>query len=459
MSARDFLRLLADSPTIVRTLRQTYGSPEPDEQLRHAAAQVQRLVRSVHPALVQTRVAQIIRETPDARTLVLEAVEGDLPPHWPGQYVNVFVDIAGVRTSRPMSISSAPGEARMQLTIKRKAGGFVSAHLLDNVQQGDTLTISGPEGDFGYLPFRDGQDLVFIAGGSGITPLMGMMAHALQRDPDLRIHLLYGSTSPEQIIFRSRIEALAARYGRLDVTLSVDRPADGWSGQQGFIDGRMIRAALGPGGVQGKTFFVCGPPDLEQAVREALESMDVPRSRVRVELVGAAGDPTLQPDWPEGLEPGDELVLRVTGSESEVVAVAGESLLNSLERAGFAVPALCRSGACGSCRTRLVEGAVVFPREAGQRPSDEQAGYVNACVCYPVSDAVVQLPGPGLQRAGEREQELARAVDHGPVALTIQPRRERSGVQGSLWVRGALALGGLGLLVLLVVVAGIRWLP
>ena len=240
------------------------------------------------------------------------------------------------------------------------------------------------------------------------------------------------------------------------MTLSVDQPTDGWSGQQGLVDGRMIAAALGPDGIQGKTFFVCGPPAMEQAVREALESMNVPRARVRVELA-AAGDPTSLPDWPEGLEPGTELALRLTGSESEVVAVAGEPLLNSLERAGLTVPALCRSGACGSCRTRLVEGAVVYPGQ-GQRPSDEQAGYVNACVCYPISDAVIQILGQGLQRADDSLQDLPQAADPGPLSTSKRQQRKPSGGPGSYWIRSALALGGFSLFVFLVV-AGIHWLP
>lgn len=453
MSARDYLRLLADSPTIIRTLQETYGSHEPDEQWPQRAA-VHPAVNSVHPHLVQTRVARIVQETPDTRTLCLEAVDGDLPPHTAGQYVNVFVEISGVRTSRPMSISSAPGDVSMELTIKRKPGGFVSNHLVDNVQQDDRLTISGPEGDLSYMSFRDGKELVFIAGGSGITPFMGMMEQILERHPDVQIHLLYGSVDPEQIIFRDRIEALAGRHERLGLTLTVDRPDDQWRGQQGVIDHQMITAAVGARGVQDRTFFVCGPQAMERAVKEALERMGVPRGRVRGELAGPVDDPTTLPGWPEGLEPGDEVILGVSGSERTVTAKAGEPLLNSLERAGFALPALCRSGTCGSCRTRVMEGTVV-QRETSQRPSTEQADYVNACACYPVSDAVFQIPGESFQRADYQTTTLPEAAAHEPAPPPMG--RQAQGPLGA-WISGALALSGICLLVLLVV-AGFHWWP
>ena len=451
MSARDYLRLLADCPTIVRTLRETYGSHEQGALWRRRA-EVRRVVHAVHPNLVCTRVAEIIHEAPDTRTLCLEAVDGDLPPHTAGQYVNVFVDISGVRTSRPMSISSPPGAARMRLTVKRKPGGFVSSFLVDTLQQGDSLTISGPEGDASYLSFRDGEDLMVIAGGSGITAFIGMIEQVMEQRPGVSICLLYGAVEPEQIIFRDRIEALTAQYERLTVTLTVDRPTDEWSGGRGGMDRAKIEEALGPGGAGGKTFFICGPPAMERVVGRALAEMGVLRSRVRGELTGASHDPTSLPGWPEGVNLGDELNLTVANNQASLVVGAGEPLLNSLERAGFAVPALCRSGTCGSCRTRLVQGTVVHG-QAGQRQTDTKAGYVNACVCYPVSDVVVQIPGESFQIPGEPQQALAAPLNLEPPGPPA-PR----GSPGNLgaWIGSVLALGGFGLLVLLVV-ASIRW--
>jgi len=447
VSARIFLSLLADSGTIVHTLKRTYGAPRPREGWRDEVSGLRRAVRSVHPARVSTKVVEITPETPDTRTLVLDAAESELPPHLPGQYVNVFVEVDGVFTSRPLSISSVPGEDHLRLTIKRKPGGFVSGYLVDEVRVGDALVISGPEGDFRYLPFRDGQDLVFIAGGSGITPLMPMMEHILQRHPEVRIHLLYGSAEPGQVIFRDRIEALARRHDRLDVTLTVDRADDAWTGQQGLLDRRLINEAMGANGVEGRSFFLCGPPAMERAVRADLQSLGVSRSRVRSEVSGPHGDPTLLPGWPEELSPGDELVLRVEGNDQAVLAEAGEPLLNSLERAGLAVPALCRTGTCGSCRTRLLQGAVVRRGEAGHRPSDERAGYVNACVCYPVSDALIRIPGEAFGRAHEQAPAMPGPAE--PASAAAPAQRSRGAATG--WLLSAVALGWFALLCYLVV--------
>jgi ferredoxin-NADP reductase len=437
MSARDFLPLLADSRTIVRTLRQKYGTPDPSRELPYAAGDPTRAAAGVHPHHFQARVARVVDETPDVRTLVLIPEAGPLPPYLPGQYVNVFVEVNGVKTSRPMSITSAPnGGDELALTVKRMPDGFVSQHLTEAVQPGDVLTISGPEGDFHHSPVRDGDDLVFIAGGSGVTPFMGMTEHLLATRPDARIQLFYGSQDPAAIIYEERLRRLSAQHERLEVVFVVDEAAPGWEGEVGLIDEALLSRSLR--GAASETYFVCGPPAMQRAVKRHLEALGVVERRIRVEATGPAEDPTRLPGWPEALSPDQHVTLRIEGTDEQIEARTGEPLLNALERAGHAIPALCRSGCCGSCRTRVVSGDVVTPDAPGVRASDRSAGFVHACVGHATSDVTLRVSSARAKLTPDEPP---------PLSPVLEQLTEDAGLP---WLKIVLAVGALAFLIYLV---------
>jgi glycine betaine catabolism B len=397
-----YLRLLADVRTIVRTLRKAYGAPRPPAGERYRPDHARRIADRIHPSSVKVRIAQLRRETPDTTTLVVEATNGALPAFSAGQYVNVFVQVQGVRTSRPMSISAPPrADGAMELTIKRKEGGLVSGHLLETLKVGDELQISGPEGELHFNPVRDGRDLVFIAAGSGVTPFMGMIEEVLGRSSDVRVALLQGSRTADAIIFRDRLQALA-RGGRLRLCSTLSRSGPGWEGERGRIDAAMIGRFLEGEALAGKTFFVCGPLDLERDATRALVELGVSPSRIRVEPSGAIEDVTRRPDWPPAVRADQRFEIRVEGHAEAISARAGESLLSSFERAGVALPVLCRSGHCGSCRTRLFDGDVLRAAGPGQRHAESAAGFIHACVSHPLSDLrVAVLPDPRAHVEGD----------------------------------------------------------
>lgn len=452
MPARDYFPLLADGSTIVRTLRQKYGAPDPGLVSPYTPGEPLRLVAGVHPARLEVVVARTRDEGPGVRTLVLAPASGDLPPFLPGQYVNVFVEVAGVQTSRPMSISSLPRQDQeLELTVKRMPGGFVSAYLVEQVQVGDRLTISGPEGDFHHAPVRDGDDLVFIAGGSGITPFVAMAEQLLSARPEARILLLYGSRDPSQVIFGQRLRQLADQHPRLELVLTVEQADDSWDGEQGALDGALLRRHLGSRELARQTAFVCGPPAMQAAVVSDLVALGLSRARIRVEASGPAPDLAQLPGWPAALAPKQAFELRLEGTDQVVEASAGEPLLNALERAGHQVPALCRSGSCGSCRTRLVSGQVAGP-DTGLRLSDHAAGYIHACVCHPTSDLTVRVATARRSSSGAAATPAAPEQPAPVAAEAIRPppQATEAPAAGRSRLKIALAMGGLGVLVVLV---------
>jgi ferredoxin-NADP reductase len=356
-------------------------------------------VDRIHPKRMRLRVTEVLQETPSTRTFRLERTDGPLPPFRPGQYLNLFADVDGVLTSRPYSISSSPpaeGRETLDLTVRDKAGGFVAPYLLNQVQVGDEFETTGPAGCFYYEPLIDGTDLVFLAGGSGITPFMSILRDAFPSEgpaTSLDLHLLYGSRVPEDVIFGPELEELDAKHPNFSYSLVISEPPPGYQGLTGFLTTDLIRDQVGD--VRGKTFYICGPNLMYDLCLAGLAELGVPRHRIKRELYGPPEDVTREPGWPEGLEAGTMFEVEVESTTPEkcrtIRAAAGEPLLNSLERYGLVVPAICRAGECSACRTRLVAGRVFQPATTGLRESDREHGYIHACVSYPLEDLKIRI--------------------------------------------------------------------
>ncbi len=381
---------LQDVSEHLRVTRQRRALRAPGRGFDHVAQwdPVQAVVERLHPRRMRLRVVDVIQETTSARTYRLERTDGPLPPFRPGQYVNVFVDVDGVQTSRPYSIASRPGDGTLELTVKDKPGGFVAPYLLNEVQVGDELETTGPAGTFYHEPLIDGDDLVFLAGGSGITPFMSIIRDTVRQGLALNIHLLYGCRVADDVIFGQELAALAAGNLNLRYTVVISEPPPGYAGPAGFLDAALIRERVGD--VAGKTFYVCGPNEMYDFCLCALEELGVPRHKIKRELYGPPSDVTREPGWPAGLAPNTLFSVEVVGRQT-IRAAAGEPLLNSLERYGIVVPAVCRAGECSACRTQLLAGRVFMPAHDRVREADRANGFIHACVSYPLEDLRIRV--------------------------------------------------------------------
>ena len=349
---------------------------------------VEQALAGLHPDRVKLEVSEIIEQTASSKTLRMKAAEGELPWFRAGQYVNLFCETGGVLTSRPYSIASAPGTGYWDITVRRMAEGFVSSYLLDGVKVGDRFESTGPFGSFYYEPLVDSDDLVFLAGGSGITPFASLMREAAGKGSGPKMHLIYGSKDPADIIFGEELKELGEKLPGIKVDYVISEATEGWSGPCGLLDAKMIAQLVGS--TDGKTFFICGPAQMYTLCEGALESLGVPKRRIRREAYGPPQDITTEPGWP-GADPGAvfEVVEERTGRTIE--ARAGEPLMNSLERAGIVVDAVCRAGECTVCRTRLISGKVFVPERVLKRRVDEIAGYIHPCMSYPLSDLRIRI--------------------------------------------------------------------
>ena len=346
-------------------------------------------VAKLHPKRLTLEVSEIIEDTVSTKTLRLISTGGVLPPFQAGQYINLFVSIDGVETARPYAISSSSTErAYYDLTVKRVEGGFVTPYLLDQVAVGQQLLSTGPMGTFYHNPLFHGDDLVFLAGGSGIAPAISMLKQILDNKLAYQFHFIYASSYVDDVIFREQLTSLAREHSNFKLSEVISRPPESYTGITGHLSAALITELLGE--VNNKTFYVCGPTPFNDYCQMQLSDLGVEPRFVRVEANGPPTKPQLLDHWPDGLDVEDEVTIKVKGKGS-FKAKVGEPLLNSLERNGYQAENACRSGECSLCRVKLLSGDVFNPPEAHLRASDKQFGWIHSCVAFPTEDIEILL--------------------------------------------------------------------
>lgn len=345
-------------------------------------------IMQLHMKKLNLVVVDVEEQTKETKVFRFASKTGYLPPFEAGQFINVFVNIDGVRTSRPYSISSSPRQRGFyEITVARIKTGFVSDYFLDKVKIGDEFEANGPAGVFHYNPVFHPKKSVFLAGGSGVTPFLSMTREIVNAHLDREIYLIYGVRKKELAICGEELENYAKKNPNFHYELVLSEPDKDWKGKTGFIDQKLIKSVVGK--TDDCEYFICGPEIMNDFCVSELEAMNIPRKRIRREMFGSRHDIQNEPGWPEKLNGNEVFKVKVGGKEIE--AKSSDSLLTSLEKAGVKVNVCCRCGGCGLCRVKLVSGNVFMPRGVLLRLADEKFGYIHSCKAYPISDLEIIL--------------------------------------------------------------------
>ena len=353
------------------------------------------VAREWHPGKLELEVVSIRPVSPTAKTVRFQKVGGGkLPPFYAGQFISLDFVIDGKRISRPYSISSAPFEARqengfVEITVRKSRGdGFIADYVNDTLQVGDRLMGNMGLGQFYYEPLRDAKHVLALAGGVGITPFASMAKEIAHGTLSMDLTILYGSVDSHDIILKEELEKLQGEHFRIVHVLSGEEPD--WQGERGFLTAELIQKYSRAD----TSYFICGPQAMYRFLREEIKKLPIPARRIRFEVFGQAKDISAFPGYPAQKK--DEtytLTVRRGIHEDKIPAMASESLVVALERAGIGIDTACRSGECGFCRTKVIAGDYfVCPENDGRRAADKDFGYVHACAAYPLSNMTIKIP-------------------------------------------------------------------
>lgn len=309
-----------------------------------------------------------------------------------GQSVTLRTVLDGEDVRRSYSICAAPGEP-LRVGVRRVPGGRFSTWLHAALKPGDAIDVMEPEGRFGAALATRPRHLLAVAGGSGITPILGVLKAALAADPAARATLVYANRTLASTMFREELADLKnrhlARFAWVPVFSRepIDVPL-----AAGRVDASKLAEVLKIAGVPDEV-FVCGPHAFNDEVEAALQAQGIAPGRIHVERFGVP--PALSADaaTAHAPQPGDAETARITIVRDGVAREVGfgpgdESLLAAAGRAGLDVPYSCRSGVCATCKAKVLDGAVRMDRNFALEPGEVAAGFVLTCQAHPTTPRV-----------------------------------------------------------------------
>ncbi len=341
--------------------------------------------------------AKIEAESRSIRSIYLEPADGaGLPVFLAGQHLPLRFTLDGEVHIRTYSLSSAPSDGFYRISVKRE--GLISSHLHEQIRVGDVLEARAPQGHFTVAPLER-RPLVLLAAGVGITPLLSMLREVVYQGLRTRgirqTWLLQSSRSLADQPFRKELDHLLAKAGdavrvlRLLSQPEADAELDADFDRHGRIDGALLRDLLEVEDYDQIDFVLCGPGGFTQGVYDSLRELDVRDARIHAETFG--------PSTLKRQRDADAIVIEQPPAATTSVPVVfersakearwqpdGGSLLELAESRGLRPEFSCRGGSCGTCKTRLVSGAVNYPQPPAEVP---EAGHVLICCAVPAQSA------------------------------------------------------------------------
>lgn len=324
---------------------------------------------------IRARVVRVQREASDTVSLLLAPND-----HWrgfrAGQHVQLSVTIAGVRHTRTFSISSPPrAGVPLRITIRAFEGGRVSGWALRDAKQGDVVVLSSARGDF-VCDAPKHAALLFVSGGSGITPVASMLhelLHAGHTGPITCLHY-----ARHEVLFADELTALARQFANFRFVPQLTTSGSDTRDERSRVS-KTVLERVHPE-LRDSEAFVCGPTELERSVRAIyaeeglLDRLHVERFRMQACAPALASEPRT-------------VVFDKSGVASESRGAA--TLLEQAEAAGLRPAHGCRMGICHLCKCHKQSGVVRNTLTGEQSGPGEES--IQLCISTPVSDVTLTL--------------------------------------------------------------------
>ncbi len=350
---------------------------------------------SRRPRFHSLRVNEIVELTDDAVSIGFEvppalAAEYDFVQ---GQHVTVRTSLAGDDVRRSYSICAPAGSGKLRIGVKVLPGGHFSGFAAGGLAVGDELEVMTPAGRF-FTPLdaANAKHYCAIAAGSGITPILSIVATTLAQEPASRVTLLFANRTSRSVMFLEELEDLKDSYpDRFHLIHVLTREAQ----DAELLSGRLDKARLTKIAetlVPAETvdaWFLCGPYGMVMDLRDALVELGVDLHHIHSELfhVEQAAPAREMTAADEG--PGSQVTINLDGRRSQFrLSGTGLSVLEAALQVRSDAPYACKGGVCGTCRAKVVEGAVAMDTNYALEPEELAAGYVLTCQSHPTTDTL-----------------------------------------------------------------------
>lgn len=230
------------------------------------------------------KVAELLHDTPDVDVFKFKAEDGYRLKFDPGMFVMLTYSNPDTKEkiTRAFSIASEPEGDTVDFFIHMIHGRITSK--LETAQVGSIYYLTGPYGQFKFMPNED-RKVLFIAGGTGLAPFMSMLKYIRKLKSGTDVVLLYSIRFPNEIIRKEELEQLEKDIGmKMVITVTRQENSEGWDGERGHIDDVMI-AKYTPD-IMERTTYICGPLPFVKAMKDALAKLKVPNEKIKADVWG-----------------------------------------------------------------------------------------------------------------------------------------------------------------------------
>lgn len=343
---------------------------------------------------VPLNVKEVIRETPEAVTVVFEKPAGNEFNYKAGQYLTLKMNLGGESLRRAYSLSSSPiTDVHLAVTVKEVKDGRVSRYLNQELRAGASIEVFPPNGNFALSPDATrAMHYVLLGGGSGITPLMSILKTVLRTEPNSQITLVYGNRDEQSIIFAKQLDDLEqGSNGRLRVVNILAEAGPSWFGLKGLpnranllnILQDLLNASRLP-----KSYWICGPAPMMDEAQAALAFLNIPKENIHREVFTAAlPDPEAKAAAAAMAPKRGAYTVKVTldGVTKDILVKENATILDAAIDAGMDPPFACQMGVCCTCRAKLTSGKVEMEEDEGLSDTEVKQGYILTCQSHPLS--------------------------------------------------------------------------
>jgi ring-1,2-phenylacetyl-CoA epoxidase subunit PaaE len=310
-----------------------------------------------------------------------------------GQYLTLRTFVADEDLRRSYSICSGVDDGDLRVGIRLLPGGEFSGWATQNLRLGDMLDVLPPQGRF-MVPLDPAarRHWLFVAAGSGITPMLSLLKTALTREPHSRCTLIYGNRRIATTMFRDELAELKNRHlARLSVHYVFSREDQDAPLFNGRLDTarllRFLQTLVPAAGVD--EAFVCGPAGMIDAAAAALASAGVAEPRIHIERFGDSASADQHHIEARDADHAQvTLVIDGLGRQIEF-RLSDPSILDAARRTGLDVPYACKAGVCSTCKGKLLEGEVRMDRNFALSAAEVAQGFVLCCQSHPTTPRVV----------------------------------------------------------------------
>jgi len=334
------------------------------------------------------RCVGVRQETHDVKTFLLAAAGPRSFRYLPGQFITLELLVDELPVNRCYTLSSTPTRPDLvSITVKRVPGGAVSNWLHDHLRVGMTIGAMGPAGAFSCFQ-APAERYLFVSGGSGITPLMSMTRALHDLGSEADIVFLHCARTPADLLFPEELGMMARNMPRLRLAMVCEHhtPGSAYAGHLGRIDGYRL-AHIAPDFLQ-RDVYTCGPAPFMAAVRALLGGAGYDMRRYREESFSFESLPPASANAPAAAPPADPQTNETFRIHLQKQGItfdcrADQPILQAATAANIRLPSSCSSGACGTCKTRKLSGAVQIQHAGGIRQREIDQGWLLPCCSRP----------------------------------------------------------------------------